>query len=155
MKYSFWGLAMLCLTLSFSSCDHQDLLAAEPCRECPEEIAASQEFAKYMTAVDNMLTTVALNQVDMQSVEKMLAENPRGGADEAGTEAQLKNIQGGSRLFGQMKEIREARIGLQANYDYFSLGKEKQEEVNRLYTNRHPERSPAALSQRILLNREQ
>lgn len=153
MKYSFWGLALLCLSLSFFSCENQDSLDATPCRYCLEDIAESAEFLAYQTAVNDLFTTVALNQVDMKDVESLLIKEPNVLDDELTTEARMESIKGGPQLFGQMKQLREARINLQANYDYFTLGKEKQHEVDRLFAKQHPENSSAELSQRILLSR--
>jgi hypothetical protein len=151
MKYSFLGAMLLCLLVSFSSCEQKE--DAAPCRFCIEQIAESDELLAYKTATDDLFEMVIFENVDMPAIQQIIVQHPEALNDEESASQLLADVKGGTKIAKQITTLHQAKLNLQAQFDYLSMGAEKQQEVDRLFEKKHPTRFDANTGDRILEHR--
>ncbi|WP_020568807.1 hypothetical protein [Neolewinella persica] len=151
MKYSFLGALLLCLLVSFSSCEEKD--NAAPCRFCIEQIAESDELLAYKTATDDLFEMVLFEDIDMAAIQQIVTKYPEALLDEESAIKSLAGVKGGTKIAKQITALHQAKLNLQAQFDYLSMAPEKKQEVDRLFAKKHPTRFDANTGDRILEHR--
>lgn len=151
MKYSFLGAMLLCLLVSFSSCEQN--ADATPCRYCIEQIANSDEFLAYKTATDDLFEMVLFENIDMAAIQQIMTQNSGALSDEESAIELLADVRGGTKVAKKITALHQAKTNLQAHFDYLSMDRTKQAEVDLLFEKKHPSRFDANTGNRILEQR--